>query len=321
MSMEVIYNTYHTNHGPVWDWRVAADLFFGGAGVGAFLFAVGIDEWFRGKYRRICRTGAYLAPALILIGLLLLLLKLGRPLNGIQTVLNVNMASPLWWGSIFQPMLVAGCILYAFMWYRESEDAPGVKRRWFGRLLTPLAIIVGTYHGLVLAVNVTHPLWNTGPAVVAAMFGFASTGIAAVMFVHLIRMKIAGRLDDAEHLASFLDNMRVVRNVLVAVIVLQLGTFVLWWLSLKYGTLADQQALAAANAEYGPMFWWLGIGLGLIVPLVIGAIVVIRGEAAHRRTQVAAILVTSALIFCGGFFFRLAVVLGGQVDLPIRTLS
>ncbi len=318
MNVEIIYETLS---GPRWDWRVAADLFFGGAGVGAFLVAVGVDEWFKGRYRRLCSTAAVLAPLLIAVGLLLLMMKLGRPFNTYQSLININVTSPLWWGSIFQPLLVGGCIIYAWMWIRQSEDDHGTARRWLGRVLTPLAVIVGTYHGLVLGVNVSRPLWNTGPAVVAAMLAFASTGIAAVMLVHLIRMKIAGRLNNLEHIAQFLDNMRVVRNLLVTVLVLQLVTFVLWWLSLKFGSLRDQQALAAANELYGPMFWWLGIGVGLILPLAIGAFAVLRGESAHRRLQLTTIVTTSALILVGGFFFRLAVVLGGQADLPIRTLS
>lgn len=318
MSATVIYETFP---GPRWDWRVAADLYLGGAGVGAFLVAVGIDEWFKGRYRRICRTAALLAPLLIAAGLALLMMKLGRPFNTYQSLININVASPLWWGSIFQPLLVAGCVLYAWMWHREPDDAPGTTRRWLGRALTPLAVIVGTYHGLVLGVNVSRPLWNTGPAVVAAMLAFASTGIAAVMLAHLIRMKVAGRLDDRDHVAQFLGNMRVVRNLLVTVLVLQLGTSVLWWLSLNFGSLREQQALAAANELYGPMFWWLGIGVGLILPLAVGAFAVLRGETAHRRLQIAAILTSSAFILIGGFFFRLAVVLGGQADLPVRTLS
>jgi len=99
-----------------------------------------------------------------------------------------------------------------------------------------LAVIVGTYHGLLLAINVSRPLWNTGPTVVAAMLGFVTTGIAAVLLVHLIRMKLAGRLDDTEHFAKFIDDMKVVRNILVSAIVLQLFTFFMWWLSLQFGS-------------------------------------------------------------------------------------
>ena len=316
MNTEIIY---HVQSGPFWDWRVALDLFLGGAGVGAFLFAVFLDERFDGKYRRICHTAAHLAPVLIIGGLVLVMLKMGRPLHLFLTYTNFNPTAPLWWGGIFQPLLVLGAIAYAIKWRGgESRDS---ARRWLGRLLAPVAVLVGAYQGLLLSLMVSRPLWNTGPTVVAALLGFASTGIAAVMLVHLIRMRVRGRLADDEHVATFLDDMREVRNILVGVLVLQLCTFFLWWLSLRFGSLHDQQALAAANETYGPMFWWLGIGLGLVVPLALGSIAVLRGEAAHRRLQITMIGLTSALILVGGFFFRLAVVLAGQSELPVHILT
>lgn len=45
-------------------------------------------------------------------------------------------------------------------------------------------------------------------------------------------MKFAGRLAEKNHVAEFLDDMRVVRNTLGGLLLLQLGTFFLWWLSL-----------------------------------------------------------------------------------------
>lgn len=316
MDTDFIFNI---QSGPVWDWRVAMDLFLGGAGVGALLFAVLLDERFNGKYRRICHTGAWLAPVLITAGLLLLMSKLGRPMHIFLTYTNFNPTSPLWWGGIFQPLLIVGSLVYAYMWRKEQVE--GSARRWIGRLLAPLAIIVGAYHGLLLAANVAKPLWNTGPTVVAALLGFLSTGIAIVLLVHLIRMKLAGRLGDEEHVAAFLDNMHVVRNVLVSVLVLQLGTFFFWWLSLRFGSLQDQQALAVANESHGTVFWWLGIVLGLVLPLAIGAFTVLGGVEKRRQMQVAMIGLTSILILVGGFFFRWALVLGGQGELPFNIIS
>ncbi len=312
MNPEIIYNTYP---GTAWDWRVAVDLFLGGAGVGAILFAVFVDEFFNGKYKRIRQTAAWLSPILVILGLFFLVIKMGRPFHLYNTLLNFNPHSPLWWGGIFQPLLVLGGFVYALKLQSETEtEAP---HRIWGRLLIPLAVIVGTYHGLLLAINVSRPLWNTGPTVVAAMLGFVTTGIAAVLLVHLIRMKLAGRLDDTEHFAKFIDDMKVVRNILVSAIVLQLFTFFMWWLSLQFGSLDDRQALALANEHYGPMFWFLGIGVGLILPLALGAISIAQGEENKRRLQASIILITSLLILAGGFFFRLAVVLGGQLGLPI----
>ena len=164
----------------------------------------------------------------------------------------------------------------------------------------------------------SRPLWITGPTVVAALLGFASTGIAMVMLVHLLRMKWTGRLAEERHVAAFLDDMLGVRNILVAVLSVQLGTYFLWWLSLAFGGLQDQQALRVANEAYGPMFWWVGIGLGLILPLGLGALVGIRGQAVHRRLQVITIGITSTLILLGGYVHRLAVLLGGQELLPFN---
>ena len=53
---------YELGHPIIWDWRVATDLFFGGMGVGAFLFAVMVDWRYEGKYKRICQTAAWVAP-------------------------------------------------------------------------------------------------------------------------------------------------------------------------------------------------------------------------------------------------------------------
>ena len=45
----------------------------------------------------------------------------------------------------------------------------------------PVALIVGAYHGWLLTIARARPLWNTGPAMVAAIVGFVTTGMAAVL--------------------------------------------------------------------------------------------------------------------------------------------
>lgn len=314
MSEEIVYLT---QPGPYWDWKVALDLFLGGAGVGALLFAILLDVGLKGKYRRICHTAAWLSPALVTAGLLLIMMKMGRPFHAYQAYLNVNLTSPLWWGGIFQPLVVVGGFVYAYLWNRPDERVS--LRRALSWILAPLTVIVGAYHGILLSTMVAHPLWNTGPTVVAALLSFATSGIAVVMLVHLLRMKLSGRLEQQEYVAGFLTDLLVVRNVLGALLVLQLGTFILWWLDLRLGGLQAQQALQAANEAYGPLFWSLGIGLGLILPLLLGLWTIWIGESRHRRLQLGVIAGSSALIVVGAFFFRLALVLGGQV--PVTATS
>lgn len=314
MNPDIVFNI---QPGPAWDWRVALDLYLGGAGAGAILFAVLIDQVFAGKYPRLTRTAAWIGPILVAVGLVLILAKMGRPFNAWNTYTNVNLQSPLWWGGILQPLVVVVGLLYAWTW---RDAAANVRtRRLLGFALVPLTIIVGAYHGMLLSVMNSRPLWNTGPTVIAALLAFATTGIAVVLLLHLVRMWIGGRLSDSDHVAHFLDDLRIVRNTLVTLLVLQLGTAYAWWLSLRFGSLDQQQSLAAANDAFGPMFWYGGIVLGLVLPLLVGAAEVLFGEARQRRgAQIATIALTCSMILVGGYFFRLALVLGGQADLPIN---
>jgi formate-dependent nitrite reductase membrane component NrfD len=302
---------YDVQQGFYWDWKVALDLFFGGAGVGAFLCAVLLSEFWGHRYQRIPQTAAVLAPALVGFGLLLLMLKLGRPYFIFRTFMTVAPTAPLWWGGIFQTLLLVGSVWYAFLW---RDPQPNPKRRTIGLMLTPVAVVVGAYHGMLLAVLPSRPLWNTGPTVLAALAAFVTTGIAAVMAAHLVRMKLAGRLADGDHVDAFLTDLKPVRNILVGALLLQLGTSFLWWISLRFGDLADRASLEAANAGYGTMFWILGVGAGLVIPLTLGAHSVWRGSPKNPRAQVRTVAVTSCLILIGGLFFRLAVVLAGQLN-------
>ena len=314
MNQDIVYNV---QQGFYWDWKVALDLFFGGAGVGAFIFGVVLYEFWGDRYRRIPQTAALLAPILVGAGLLLLMLELGRPTHIYQTFTNFAPTAPLWWGGVFQTVFLVGSVWYAFMW-RDRE--PHNRRRQLGWALTPIAVIVGAYHGMLLAVLPSRSLWNTGPTVLAALSGFVTTGIAAVMLVHLIRAKLEGRLSVDEPVDRFLSDLRPVRTALAAALLFQLGAFFLWWVSLRFGKFADRIALDAANAGYGPMFWILGIGIGLVLPLAIGGYGVRNSSKDRRKFHVWIVGVTSVLILVGGLFFRLAVVLGGQLNPVFVTL-
>jgi polysulfide reductase chain C len=296
--------------GPHWDWKVAADLFFGGAGVGALLFAIAIHHAYRERYRRICTTAATLAPILVVIGLLSLFSKLGRPMSVWQALVHVAPTSPLWWGGILQVVLLAGGVVYAALWWRPTNENYG-KRAVLGALLAPVAFAVGLYHGTLLALNPSRPLWNHGPAVVTAGFAFVATGIAAVMIVHLGRVIVVeGYLD------RFLSDLAPIRNLLLAALLAQSATAFVWWIDLRFSSVDSRAALEAATLSHGTLFWVGGVGAGLLAPLFL-YLVSLHSAARHRLRQVGVIAVTSALILGGGFCFRLAVVLAGQ--LPATT--
>lgn len=298
--------------GPYWDWRVAADLFFGGIGVGAFLFAVLADWRYGAPRERVCQTAAWIAPFFVVAGLLLLLSEMGHPERIVYTLTSVHLTSPLWWGGIFQSLLIVGSGLYALLWLQP--DSRVELRRRLGMLLLPIALIVGAYHGFLLSFVRARPLWNTGPALVTAVLGFLTTGLAAVLLVHLIRARLTGRIDDEQRMRAFFDDMREVRLMLGFTLILQALTMFVWGVALRFGREPAQAALDAAGWGFTSTFWVGALGLGIGIPLVLGAFVLARGSSVSTRTEIHAVWITSALILIGGFLMRLAVTTAGQLS-------
>jgi len=302
--MEVIFNVQPL---PVWDWRVASDLYFGGMGVGTFLFAVLADWHFGGKQKQLCRTAAYLSPFLVIFGEILLMAKLGHPSSVFYLFLSFHPGSAIWWGAWLQLIFVAGAFVYAFWWEDESKE---VARHRLGWALSPLALSVGAYHGFLLTTFEVRALWS-GSTVVASILAFVTTGMAITLVVHLWRSRREGRMH-GEQLGDFLHEIHEIRYLVGVTIMTELFVFAVWWLSLKAGNAAEQAALAAANAAFGPIFWSLGIGLGLILPLLVGLGVVLKRPELPASVEINSIWATSVMILLGGFVIRWGIVLGGQ---------
>ncbi|MDK1030697.1 MAG: dimethyl sulfoxide reductase anchor subunit [Planctomycetia bacterium] len=310
MDSVVVYNTPHLMY---WDWRIAADLFFGGIGVGAFLVAVLNSLYYKDSHPLVSKVGALVSPVFVTIGLLFMLWELGHPLRLHYSLTRFNVSSPLSWGGIFQGLLIAIGVVYAYLWVKPGK--PGLRKA-VGIVGIPVALIVGGYHGWLLTIVNARPLWNSGPATIAALFGFATTGMATVLLVLCIvtkdkRGSILGPADGGSSSATCM--LCDFRNLLVVSLVLQGLTFFVWWIEMYYGLAGTRAALEAANAAQGPLFWFVGIGIGLVAPaaLQIGEIVLQPKGSCRINLPLAA--VTAVLILVGGFVFRYAIVMGGQI--------
>jgi formate-dependent nitrite reductase membrane component NrfD len=292
--------TYDIFHLIYWDWRVATDLFLGGLGVGAFVFSVFVSWWYRDEHPEVSRIGAVIAPIGITGGLLFLLSELGHPERIYKVFLTFQPSSPLWWGSWFQPVLVVISLVYAYLWLKNDPNLTTLRKRvgWFG---IPFAFLVGGYHGFLLTVTKARPLWNSEPMTVMAVLSFLITGIAAVVFC----------LSFFEP-RTVMHSIRLTRDVLGGVIVLQILTIVTWVVVLSYGPESGQEALGELNHHFGLLFWGGAVLIGLFLPLVIGAGVVVwypKQDWIFKATR----LVTSVMVLLGAYAFRYCIVMAGQI--------
>ena len=197
---------------------------------------------------------------------------------------------------------------------REGLEIELRERRTIGRVGGVLAVLVGGYHGALLALMPAQPLWNTGPTILVSVFAFVTTGIAGVLLVRML-------LGSADEKSALLAELRPVRWCLGVALALQILASFVWWLQLSYGPEGAQQALAAANAAHGPMFWGLGVGLGLVLPVALGFWLLRQEKAESGRASAGLVTLICLLVLIGAFFFRLGIVLGGQVPVPTATLS
>lgn len=301
MTGAILYNTPHLIP---WDWRIAADLFFGGIGVGAFFVAV-LGGLSRDKrYDAACKVGAVISPLLVIVGILFMLSELGHPFRLWRTLTGFNLSSPISWGGPLQGLFVLIGFAHAYGWLRPAERL----RTVIGIIGMPLGLAVGVYHGLLLAALEARPLWNTGLITLSAVWGFATTGMAAVLLLMCFRPTGSGKTAESGNVVP-----SGFRSVFVAALIVQLFTIFAWWGSLYSGSTNASEALAAAAASLGSVLWALGIGLGLVVPIVLELATSGSRKRGARALDVAFSLLTALLVLMGGFVFRYTVLIGGQI--------
>ena len=285
----------------VWGIPVAFDLFLAGLGAGALLVAIIADLFGGRRYERIVRTGAVIAPLPVIVGVILLVIDLGRPLRfweflfrpgpGLLMVnLNSVMSIGVWLLSVFVVLSLVYVALvffgWAFTWGKKVRQGVGI-------IGLVISLLVAVYTGVLLAAT-ANPLWNT--VLLPAVFSVSAlaTGIAAIIFVlsfsHIYgaRTKVGPSISELEKI-----NSRVISLELLIV-----ALFVL------VGITSPSMKMILGSA-YG-LLWWVGIiGLGLVVPLVFG----VRGKV--RKPQ--ASVVVAALVLLGSFFLRYVILIGGQI--------
>lgn len=317
MDPTIVFNP---QHGPIWDWRVALDLFLGGVGVGAFLFAWALTRGGEKRYATLAQTAAVIAPIAVAAGLSLLFWKLGMKLHVHQMMLNFSPTSVMWWGASIQGAFVGLAGIFAIkLLFAEDDPLAFLPTGLVGFVGAVFAVIVGIYHGLLLSTVASHPIWANASGVVGSVLLFVITGVAAALLAHSLRKGLAGmRLAEGDA-ASYAAGLKPVGYVLIGAIALMLVNLLAWYASLSFGPAPARIALAEAMAAYGGLIGGVGVVLGLIVPLVVAIWAV--GAVREGKSVVPAMALASLLLLVGGFAIRFTVVLGGQAATLVPALS
>ena len=183
-------------HLNIWHWQIPLYLFLGGMAAGILFFAA--FYYIRGKeneFRTAVRIAPFLAPILLVAGLLALFIDLRHKLFFWQLYTNIKLQSPMSWGAwtlmVITPLSFIWSALHIrdifpnwdwkFEWLRWLEDFFNRYKKVLAWIMLIYAIILGIYTGILLSAFNARPLWNTSILGPLFLFSGLSAGAATTL--------------------------------------------------------------------------------------------------------------------------------------------
>lgn len=276
-------------HELLWDWRVVLDLFLGGVGVGVFVLASLIYLLGRDEDRNLAKIGFVISPILVILGIVFLLLEIGRPFNSLAMMLNVNPTSILSWGGFLQAAFILVGLLIAFKSLKECQ---------IGKVLLivgmALAFFVGIYHGALLSA-LGRSAWNSALPVL-----FLSTSLASGFFLLLLIGKLKGYLR---------ERSMMVNSSLIVFLLLAFVSVVGWLYGLEAQDSASKEALAYVFSNY-----LLYISIAFIFGIVAPLLYLLKNFFSDSKAGSSGLVLASIGALVGTFFLKFIVVYVGQLQ-------
>jgi formate-dependent nitrite reductase membrane component NrfD len=170
---------------------------------------------------------------------------------------------------------------------------------WIG---TPIALVLGAYHGFLMSFLYMRPLWSTGPYNIVHLLSTVTTGIAAVCLLALLRKQSREELKEIKP---------VVGGVLGFALLLQIAANIGWLSALAYGGAPAENAHRSLMAHFSLPYWLVAFSIGLAVPLVLLAASALKRKSAFAD---AALFLGSGMVIVGGFVFRYVTIIAGQIS-------
>ena len=294
-----------------WGIVISAYLFLGGVAGGAYVVGAWSDLFGKDKYRTLVKSGIYTSIVAILLGLVFLVLDLGRFTVAPLSVLNAYLRFPesmmsvgTWTITVFTIVSLATALL----WLLKGN-------RLVIKVLEIVGMVLGfstaAYTGILLSYARGMPFWGSPFLPWLFTISGISTGLALSALVIPIVAKFMPRLD--QEFAEFFEQQTTVSKLLktveeydVVLVVLEILTVVIFLMTA--GGTSGVSALMSGSLS---MFFWAFLAVGLIIPLGLGFYN--TWMAKSEKTIIFNSLVGFILVLIGGFIIRYVVVIAGQL--------
>lgn len=291
-----------------WNWEVYMEMFVVGIAAGAYLIAMLLELFGRGR-SPIARTAHLVAPPLALVGTALLIYKLERSERFLNMVVqSENIPWPMfkWWS----PISFGSWLLMAFSvvatisfldalidrnwarigpWYQDHTIHGSVIGKVVAVVGIVLALLLGAYSGALLSVTAV-PGWQDTVFIGALFVGVsAATGAALLLLLQAIFR--SGPLDEVDSLSRFGSLAVLWELLLLIALALSLGS------ALSF-VLSSVRTIVAATA-------------GVILLLVALPLLYFR----LLPSDSIRLGLASSLVLVSGFLIRYTMVMGPQHEI------
>jgi protein NrfD len=292
-------------HLHIWHWQISLYLFLGGMAAG--ILAIAALYYIRGRekdYKTAVRITPFLAPFLLIIGLVALFIDLRHKLFFWQLYTNIKLQSPMSWGAwtlmVITPVSFVWCALHIrdifprwdwkYSWLKEIEIFFSKYKMILAWVMLIYAIILGIYTGILLSAFNARPLWNTsilGPL-------FLASGLSAGAAATLLLSK-----DKSERKQFARIDLVLIGIELFLIIHMFMGF-------LAGGQVQIEAVRMFLGGEYTMSFWIFVVIIGMILPALL--------EIMELKKLHIPVIVPAILVIFGSLMLRFIIVYAGQVS-------
>ncbi|WP_286340712.1 cytochrome c nitrite reductase subunit NrfD [Ferrimonas sp. YFM] len=303
----------------VWHWPIAIYLFLAGVSAGATLVGILTKRKLENKglpahHSGIVQGAAAVGPLAIMVGLMLLVLDLTKPLEFWKIMVFYNPTSVMSLGVIAASLYIGVLLVWLLIAFAGPLQKLDVALPRFVKLvnwlcrharpientLALLAIILGAYTGFLLSALKGYPMLNNPILPILFLVSGVSSGIGASILMSLALFKHKPTDEDIHY----------VHHLETPVVITEAFLLFAFFIGLAF---AGGQSLVAAKVALGggfwsAIFWGLVVVGGMLVPAALNR------WLPERIKQSNAMVVTSCLLtLVGVFALRHFVLYAGQM--------
>jgi formate-dependent nitrite reductase membrane component NrfD len=282
-----------------WGWLIAAYLFLGGVGAGAYTIAA-INSFMGEGLEPSTVVGLWIGFPALLIGTLFLIADLGTPKNAFLAGMRPGsswIARGTWIISTFMALSLLHLVLHVFMGIGETA---GGRTILSVVAVTGIAFAIGTmaYTGILLGASKGIPFWRSGVVPVVFVISAVVTGHFTIALGMVLWGGVAA------------ESFRLMAAEAAALVVIEvLAIFFFLHEAYKLPDPRESAERILKNRMFVIGYFALGLGLPLALMLLVSLGMVDAGISAILGV----VAVGSILGLVGGLILRQAVLVSGAL--------